>query len=297
MKHYQWLLATLLLFALHTAAQDQSTYWRKHLKTGLSVNQASFSSNWTGGGVNSIGLNTYVNYKPNWEKGKTTWNNEIDLIYGFQNNEGQGFRKTNDRIYLDTKFGRKIGKKWNVYFSMNFLTQFDQGFKFDQEIDSAVVEDVKVSSFMSPGYLTIGLGFEFKPVNYFFLRLSPFSPRFTFVTDSELVEGQVFNYGVEPGKNVRQEWTAFQFLFDFDKEIAKNLNLKAKYLGFWSYERPISEMVHRLEALFSAKVNKLLQVDLGGQLIYDIDQIDEVQYSQIFALTLVYEFKNFTDDK
>ena len=78
---------------------DSITHWKKSLKFGLNLNQAAFSSNWKAGGVNSLGLNTLFNYKANYKKDKHSWDNEVDFLYGMVNNQGQGNRKTMDRIF------------------------------------------------------------------------------------------------------------------------------------------------------------------------------------------------------
>ena len=102
----------LLLMAFPSSAQiiklDTLTNWRKAFKAGLNINQATFSGNWKGGGVNSFGFNTFLNFKANYKKDKVSWDNEVDMLYGMVNNEGQGARKTQDRIFIDTKYGHSI---------------------------------------------------------------------------------------------------------------------------------------------------------------------------------------------
>ena len=41
-----------------------------------------------------IGFNTMLNYKANYKQNRDSWDNDIDLAYGFVNNQGQGVRKT-----------------------------------------------------------------------------------------------------------------------------------------------------------------------------------------------------------
>src|SRR5262245_23216992 len=103
MKRLSAMLALSLLcfFFYHTSqAQfvkpDSLSNWKKKLVFNFNINQAAFSSNWKAGGINSIGLNGVFNYRANYAKGRNSWDNTIDLIYGFVNNEGQGFRKTLD---------------------------------------------------------------------------------------------------------------------------------------------------------------------------------------------------------
>ena len=80
------LLLVALLMPLATFAQNpDSLIWKKKLNFALNFNQASFSSNWKAGGVNSIGFNSLFNYKANYKRERVSWDNEIDLAFGFDN--------------------------------------------------------------------------------------------------------------------------------------------------------------------------------------------------------------------
>ena len=50
-----------------TAAPDP--LWRKSGKTGLGLNESLLSSNWRGGGVNTIGFNALANLRANRKSG------------------------------------------------------------------------------------------------------------------------------------------------------------------------------------------------------------------------------------
>ena len=286
------LLATLQVYA----QQADTTYWKKAFNGSVNFNQAAFSDNWTGGGVNSVGLNALINYKAGYLKGKNSWDNEIDLLYGFLNNQGQGYRKNNDRVYLDTKYGYKISPKWNLYGSLNILTQFAEGFRYEKDsLDRDV--GIKISDFMAPGYFTSSLGFEYVPKPYFKLRLSPFAPRLTVVRDKDLYKNVDNNYGVDVGKTTRWEWAAFQFLADFDKDLNEHVNLKFRYLLYANLQTlNFDEIDHRLDAVLSAKIAKYFDVKLSAIMVYDYDQDTDIQLSQAFGIGFVYTFKNFEEE-
>lgn len=293
-----FIVVACFLVSINLLAQDaDTTYWKKSFKGSVNFNQASFSKNWTAGGVNSVGLNALINYKANYRKGKHSWDNEIDLLYGFINNEGQGSRKNNDRIYLDTKYGYALSDKWNVYGSFNVLTQFAKGYKYEDDA-LGVEQALQVSEFLAPGFFTVSLGFEYVPKPYFKLRLSPFSPRLTVVTNKDLYLNVENNYGVEIGKTTRAEWAAFQLLADFDKDLNENVNLKFRYLLYANYETLNADQIdHRLDAILSAKIAKYLEVALSGILVYDYDQDKDVQLSQALGIGFIYTFKNYTEEK
>lgn len=290
------LMACILASSSAFAQNSDTTYWKNAFKGSLNFNQAAFTQNWSGGGVNSIGLNALINYKANYLKGKKSWDNEIDMLFGFVNNDGVGYRKSNDRIYLDTKLGHALSSKWNVYGSFNIATQFANGYKYEKDALDREVATL-ISEFMAPGYFTASLGFEYVPKPYFKLRLSPFAPRLTVVKNTELYLNVENNYGVEIGETTRWEWAAFQFLADFDKDLNENLNLKFKYLIYANLETlDIEQIDHRVDVILSAQVAKYLDVKIMGALLYDYDQIDEVQLSQALGIGFVYTVKNFTEE-
>lgn len=300
MKRVLTLPLFIFFFSLGAHAQspapepDTINHWKTKLNFAVNVNQASFSDNWKGGGVSSIGLNSLFNYKANYKKNKHSWDNEIDLLYGFVNNKGQGFRKTTDRIFLDTKYGYSLNKRWDIFTSINFLTQFSKGYKYN-ESDSASL----ISDFLAPAFITSAWGFEYHPVEYFKVRVSPFAPRITIVQDPTRFTKSVGEepYGVDSTKTTRLEWLAFQLMAEFNKDIAKNINLKWRYMMFANYETlALKTIDHRLDLNITAKVNKYVNVGLGGILLYDFDQDSGAQISQAFTLGFLYTFQNYVDE-
>lgn len=276
---------------------DSLTPWKKSFKAGVNLNQASFSANWKAGGVNSIGFNTFLNFKANYKKEKVTWDNEFDLLYGMVSNQGQGYRKTLDRIYFDTKYGRQINEKWSGFIALNFLTQFAKGYKYEKgkiDTDSAVL----ISNFLAPAFVTTSIGFQYQPSPAFKMRISPFAPRVTIVQNSEdyiaVDPVGLRPYGVKIGETTRYEWLAAQILAEFNKDIFENVNLKWRYLLFANYSTfNLQEIDHRLDINLTAKVNRFVNVSLGSILIYDYDQDAALQVSQAFSLGVLYTFQNY----
>ncbi|MCU0399199.1 MAG: DUF3078 domain-containing protein [Cyclobacteriaceae bacterium] len=303
MKNYP-LIGALLLFILTGTAPsyaqivkpDSASHWKKKFIFNFNVNQAAFSSNWKAGGINSIGLNGSLNYKANYSKNRTTWDNELDFLYGFVDNDGQGFRKTLDRIFLDTKVGHKLNDKWDLFTSLNFLSQFSKGYKYNDDDTQDLISD-----FLAPAFITSAWGVEYHPAEYFKVRIAPFAPRVTILTDNngrfDAVD-PLRPYGVELGEDTRFEWLAFQLTADFDKEIATNLNLKWRYMLYANYETLEAKTIdHRLDLMLTARVNKFISVGLGGILVYDIDQDAGAQLSQAFNFGFRYSIQNYEEKK
>jgi len=208
-----FLLGISFLASAQVVKPDSTSNWKKKLVFNLNLNQASFSSNWTAGGINSIGFNSLFNYKANYAKDKASWDNEIGFTYGFVNNAGQGFRKTLDRIFLDTKYGHKLSDKWDLFSSLNCTSQFSKGYNYVDDVNG-VEQELLISDILAPAFITVALGFEYHPVDYFKVRISPFAPRVTILRNNnggfDAVDS-IAPYGVNVNEDTRYEWLAFQW--------------------------------------------------------------------------------------
>ena len=289
------LFAPLASFGQKPSTQPDTLVWKKKLNFAVNLNQASFSSNWKAGGINAFGFNSLFNYKANYKKDRNSWDNDIDLAFGFVNNSGQGYRKTIDRIYLDTKYGYELGDIWSLFTSFNFISQFAKGYNYaDDNVTSLI------SAPFAPAFVTGAVGFEYHPVEYFKVRIAPFSPRVTLLRQSPRFVQSVgpLPYGVNPPDNMRFEWLAGHLLAEFDKQIYENVNLKWRYLMFANYETlEARRLDHRVDLDLIAKVGKYINVGLGGILLYDYDQDAEVQLSQVFSIGFLYTFQNYVEEK
>ncbi|CAG5074388.1 hypothetical protein DYBT9623_05075 [Dyadobacter sp. CECT 9623] len=265
------------------------TIWKK-IEFGANLNQGSFSGNWTGGGVNSVALGLFFNALNEKKKGKNSWRNDFQSQYGIVRNKGQLSRKNVDRIFFDTKYNRDLTEKWSLFANINFLSQFGAGYTYSDNPDSSRIKR-KVSGILSPAYLTEAVGIEYRPVPYFFIDFAPGALRQTIVVDTDLYVNtpEQKNYGVPIGRRVRTEAALIQLVANFDKDIAKDINLKFRYLMFSSFKHPLN-IDNRLDAMLTAKINKYVNVNLGGIMVYDQDQSNEVQFAQALSIGFLYSF-------
>lgn len=265
----------------------EAPHWKNEFRIGVNFNQGSFSDNWRGGGINSIAFGGIVAGTANHVRNRITWDNEVELLYGIVRNEGQQSRKMNDRIFLDSKLGYYLSENWGAFFSTNFISQFAPGYDYDNP------ERMLISDFLSPGFLTTGFGFEYKPNQDFSLRISPFSPRFTFMKNQDIQENVPDNYGVPIGRALRQEWLAFQLYAQWNKDLADNLNIKSRYMMYANYETLEWRRIdHRLDITLTAAITEWVNVTLTSINLYDFDQDPGVQYSQVLAIGLMYRIGN-----
>jgi len=108
-----------------------SRRWGKGVMYSLNFSQASLS-NWSAGGdkfslsVNSI-LNTYANYK----KGRNSWDNSFEFLFGYVNSTSLGSRKNDDRFDFVSKYGYSLNKRLNIASLFNLRSQFFKGYTYD----------------------------------------------------------------------------------------------------------------------------------------------------------------------
>lgn len=262
-------------------------YWKTKTQVGININQAAFSDNWKNGGVNSFALGGLINYKAEYSKESYSYVSEVILQYGKVKNKSQLQKKTTDRIYWDNKAAVQLSKNWYFFGSINFESQFDQGFAYSRDASGNEIESL-LSKFMAPGYLTESVGFEYKPNKFFSTRIGTGTARQTFVLDTALYLTNPNNFGVAKGKNFRNE-LAFQVVTAYEKEVFTNVVLKTRYNMFIPYDN-FGHIDHRLDINMVAKVNRFMNVSVTGVGLYDRDTDAKIQGSQTLALGLTFVF-------
>jgi hypothetical protein len=274
---------------------DTVKAWYLNGTAALSFSQAAFS-NWSSGGQNSLGLNSFLNLQANYKKGKHSWGNTFDLGYGF-NIQGKmkdaKTTKSNDKLEITSAYGYSISKDNKLLLTVlvNFRTQFSAGYNYPD--DSTVT-----SNFMSPGYLVAGLGITYAPVKWFSLFMSPSSGRFTFVLDKKLSDSGAF--GVDRGKKMHAEFGPY-IRADLNKDLSKTINLSTTVEFFTDYIEHFGNIDVNWSLLLTMKVNKWLAASIATQLIYD-DHVKiktaptgepgpRTQFKELFGIGLTYKFR------
>lgn len=315
-KKFAILIPFLLGLSL-VKGQSDTTYWKKGGQGMLTFSQVGLF-NWTAGGQSNMTLIGNVNLFANYAKGNMTWDNTLDLAYGFIKNDfihrpENPVTKAEDKIDLNSKWGTKAwSDKFFYSVLMNFRTQFTPGY-------SVPGDSVYVSKFLAPGYLTLAAGIEFKPNDKLYLFLSPVAGKFTFVTDDSLATAGAFgvnqfdengNRRPGAGEHLRAELGA-TFRIKYKADIMKNVGLDTQLDLFSNYiDRPQNIDV-RWTTSIVAKINKFLSCNISTDLIYDHDvaiaKVNSdgtprlntdgtpvvgpgVQFKEVFGLGISYKF-------
>jgi hypothetical protein len=260
----------------------------KNVIFALNFSQSAFSNNYSAGGISAIALGTNFDYKVEYNKSPLDFTSELNLVYGISKNKGQGSRKTNDRIFFDNKLATQISKHWSFFGSLTFESQFDKGYNYTTDSAGRNISQL-ISNLMSPGYLTESVGFEYKPVKYFDLRIGTGTARQTFVLDTTIYHNQPTNYGVPIGKRMLNE-LAFQVVAALDKDLSKTTHLNVRYALFVPYQQALAYTSHRVDAVLTSKISRLIAFTVNGTLLYDKNTSSQVQGTEGLALGVLYKF-------
>lgn len=290
------LLVTLLAFpafAVDTSGKKEDSskaVWNRGIVTTIGFTQLSLMQ-WAAGGAGQLTLNTYVDAYLNMTKGKLLWNNELQAGYGFIENFETGYKKSDDRLIFDSKFGYKAAEKLYLSVVYNFRTQFADGVNSSNEL---------VSQFMAPAYTSLGLGIDYSPIKNLSINIAPVTGKVTMVKTPELRT----RYGNAEDQFARFELGA-QVKFDGKVEV-KDFKVSTQVVLFSDYLNKPQNIKVNWDLSADAKISQYFSVNLRTNLIYDdntlvpkVKYVDHekieydgkgIQLKEMFTIGLTYTF-------
>lgn len=292
MKTFYYILTLFLTAATFSlsAQPDQNPNWQRQGLASLNLSQASLSS-WSAGGESALGLEALLTYSANYKKEKHLLNNYLELAYGLNRTDGNGTRKTNDKIYLSSTYGYQVAENFYLSGLLTFQTQFAKGYNYD------ISDQAYISKFMAPGYLTLGAGMTWIPKKWLTVTLSPLAWRGTFVTNDSLSEAGA--YGVKKGKHLFSEFGA-DLKAEARYEFLPNMTVYSRLEFYSNYlDQPQNIDIH-WDVMLNMKINNWFSTNLTTNLVYDNDvkivQKDgsagpRVQFKEILGVGLQINFR------
>ena len=296
-----------------TAAQEEApkvvkpNYWTESLKTNIKFGQTSLT-NWAAGGDNTVTLQAFVDGNANYKKNDLFWNNRLQLDYGFVYASSKPIlQKSDDRIYLESKFGYKNANMKNFSLSVNydFKSQFNTGYDYltpsvpaDAEGNVPNLNDLKhkdqvklwkdarkiKSGFLAPAYTNLAVGIDVKPAKWLSLNIAPVTGGVVIVRNEVLRK----NYGM----HLKDEYVdadlsnvtaddlgsyyksaRFEFGAQVKADIALNVNENFKYTSqlvlFSNYLDKPENLRVNWDNRFDWKLAKYFSLTLTTNMIYD----------------------------
>lgn len=266
--------------------------WFLYGQNNLIFNQASFSK-WNSGGDNNIGILGKINYTLSYKKHRHIIENNVQLGYGLVSTLGQTTRKTEDYINISSNYGYDLGKNYYLSAGFQVLTQFAPGYNY-AATQNPLFQD-RISRFFAPAYFNLGLGISYNPIENFQVIFRPVNGKFTFVSDPLLQKKG--RYGLErDGQNLRSELGAMLNVL-YRLKIYKDINLVNQLVFFSNYGYHPERVDIAYNGLLSIKFNRLISTLVSLDLVYDHDQIRNLQIKQTLGVGISYHLGSENRDK
>lgn len=283
---------------------EKPNYWTNSFQFDLGFSQANLWS-WAAGGYNTLSLNSGIDTKARYAKDQSSWNNRLQLQYGFlwSADKENLLQKTNDLIYLESQFAYKTShvSKWNYTVSLDFRSQFSNSYdSYSQNAETGLWSGKLKSGFLAPAYTNLAIGMEWAPRDWFNVNIAPLTGGFTICNIEELRKKYGMklkdpNMDPEVGANYRSA------LFQSGAQI--KMNFKASLNDCFFYETQLVLFTDYLNNPFKEnRVNwdnkitwqfaKFFKIGLNTWLIYDpiviIDGEQKVQFKESFSFSFTW---------
>lgn len=284
---------------------EKPSNWASSLKTNIKFGETSLT-NWAAGGDNTVTMQAYIDGKADYKMNELFWTNRLQLDYGFVYASSKPIlQKSDDRIYLESKWGYKLPERKNLSFSVNydFKSQFSTGYDYltpsvpsDKYPEGTALDDIErgelkqlwkdarsvKSGFLAPAYTNLAVGIDVKPFKWLSLNLAPVTGGIVIVRDELLRK----KYGMElkdaykdmaSGDNALigkyYKGARFEFGAQVKADIAVNINDNFGYTSqlvlFSNYLDKPQNLRVNWDNRFDWKLAKYFSLTLTTNLIYD----------------------------
>ena len=266
---------------------EKPSNWKSSLKTNMKFGETSLT-NWAAGGDNTVTLQAFVDGKADYKLNELFWNNRLQLDYGFVYASSKPIlQKSDDRIYLESKWGYKLPERKNLSFSINydFKSQFSTGYDYltpavpdgyesleelNRKDKISLWKDARKvkSGFLAPAYTNLALGIDLKPWKWLSLNFAPLTGGVVIVRNEDLRK----NYGMDLKKVYKDEENLSpEVLEQFQADMASgDLALIGQY-----YNSSRFEFGTQLKADVAVNVNDNFKYT--SQIVLFSDYLDKAQ--------------------
>jgi len=257
--------------ALRNVKKTETDTTHREWKAGgiynFSIGQGSLS-NWAAGGDDfSFSAATALSLFSTFRKAKVSWDNGLDINFGYIKTSSLGSRKNDDRVDVVSKYLYALNKKLNLTTLANFRTQFFDGYSYTGTTKD-VIKKTFSSAFLSPAYILISQGMDYKPAKCLSIFVSPITSRWVVVNDDTLAAHG--DYGVDPGKHSTNQLGAFATI-NYTAAFNKFISYRGRVDLFSNYKKnPLNTDLYMTNAI-SAKLGKMICLSWNLDMIYDDD--------------------------
>ncbi len=280
------LMITLIftVFAQTTEGEDtlkkqlaaEHTGWKTGGVVSVNFSQAAYSAYYAAGAENSMTLTSLVSVFANYSDGENIWDNNLDLGYGFLKQGSADLVKSEDKLDLTSKYGRKAFADWYYAALFNFKTQMTP------------TEDLAgntISEFLSPGTMLFAIGMDYKPNDNLTAFISPITYRADMMMNDDFITLDINGDLVR--ENVESQIGGY-LRIKYNQELYKNIGFESKLEAFSNYDEDPQNLFMTWDNLLAMKVNEYLSANISFSMVNTPSM--EVQYKEVLGIGLAYKF-------
>jgi hypothetical protein len=252
--------------------------WHVNAVVGAGLSQAAFS-NWAQGGENSFAytLSGLVNGTLYGERSR--WSNTLSLRYGQAQIGDDEAKKTDDEIYFESILVYRVWDPFHPYAAATLRTQFAPGYNYPGNSPR-----VRVSKFFDPAYLTQSVGVIYEPSTIFTSRLG--------VAMREVLTSEFPQYADDSKTLNEIETTRFdvglEWVSTLNYEFLPNMVYISR-LELFAPFKTFDRVIVRWDNVVSGKINNWFSVNLGVQVLNDVNVTPRTQLKQTLTLGVSYQ--------
>lgn len=243
-------------------------YWIPYFESLIQFSQNYISPNWHKGGTGNVNLFTRNYFRYNYNKDKIQFVNELEWKASFYNapkDTLHAYRIGDDMLRIHSNIGYRAFSNWYYTFDGEFRTQMFSNY--------AENSTKKLSTFLSPMNINIGLGMKydlrkekFKDKHrklYFSTNIAPLAYSYMYSLNKDI---DLNRHGFKDGKNFLSN-IGSTVRADLTFNINRNVTWQSRANYFTSYKRIEVEFENTLtlaiSRFFSTRIYMNLRFDDG----------------------------------
>ncbi|MCH7975046.1 MAG: DUF3078 domain-containing protein [Bacteroidetes bacterium] len=283
-------LFVVLAAALHAQDEDptpltQSDGWQSSVLASLAASQAAYS-NWQEGGINALAFNSGAAGRFERVLGAFKQVHNLDLEFGQFKLDTLAFRKAADLIRYAFALQYQATGVFQPTFALEARSQFAQGFDYNPEpmdypasLPVVAGQQLQVSAFGSPAYLTQIVGVTYDPGSWYTARFGV-GVKETIVSIERLRPV----YGNALDESVRVE-AGLDLAIQAQRQIMENVVWTSRLGAFQAVNQFGTSAPDTIfENDIAMKVNDFLSVNLGVVTMFDRDVSQNLQFKELLSL-------------
>ena len=251
-------------------------YWTSHFESSVQFSQNYISSNWHKGGSSTLNLSNRQYFIYNYAKDKVQLTNSLEWktnAYTAPKDTLRNYKIGDDVLRLHTNLGFRAYSKWFYTFDFTFQTQLFTNYQENT--------DNKISAFLSPFSVNLGLGMKYDLEKGFAgkkhkrltlaANLAPLSYTYMYSTRDDINFGK---HGFQKDPTTDQydrSYSKFGSTINatLNFQFNRNVSWYSRFYYFTSYERILGEFENRLtmaiSRFFSTTITLNLRYDDAAQ--------------------------------